>query len=685
MIVASLNIGLLANFLLWANAQEGPTLFLEPFSSANSANRQDFCQRHDELFRNGRDELDLRHALRGKQIRSIITLTSYFNLTEDGTIDEENPGIVADLLDELATRGGFTWRDSFGVVKGPGKNRTWTDLLGWATEEFDVAADWWMKTTERMSMGIAFSEGWYDASTILVGLAGEKEIVSLWSWLSPFDATVWICIMFTILGSAVVLASLDRLDPTHPKRSKQKKTKANRKLDKLFKSAITFTGHLQHHPGTDPTRIFTFSLALFSLLMMSAHTANLANFLVTRNSKGIKIRSVGDAVKANMPICVYKATATEEILQRAFPSVKFRGYETEHENFLALRRGECKFVATSVSSFDNFQDDRSVNPDCKLEWVGRIFHHMLGGFATKADSGIKCTNLVRDVINLHMIEMKADGFVDRAWRRHLDKVASVKCTEGAEVAADDPSSEVQLNMDHLGGLFLMHAMFTVVAILWAIAYRIRHDYFSSSADEGKDKYLLRRGSHWSQLYHKFWHAMWPAERRNSVQCSVDGQGKQFVDASPSAFFHEGKAGNGHLSSPSPARSTSSGGSRASSAEEIFRRWKTATAAAEEDMSRLLEQIGAEEKNDVVKHGDGKRCASHLKSTWSMGISGTFSSLRSISEEEVPCPSSVVPVGGAKSTCTSLETTGTESTLSSSDADLADIMGMSQRQFKDSTF
>ena len=49
-----------------------------------------------------------------------------------------NPGIQAVLMDELARRAGFTWRDSFGVYVDPINNETWTELLDWATDSFVV-------------------------------------------------------------------------------------------------------------------------------------------------------------------------------------------------------------------------------------------------------------------------------------------------------------------------------------------------------------------------------------------------------------------------------------------------------------------------------------------------------------------------------------------------------------------
>lgn len=76
------------------------------------------------------------------------------------------------LMDELANSAGFTWRDSYGAYPGPGEgsNHTWTELLLWMTENFDISVEWWAKTLERLKLGVNFPEGWYDCSYILVGV-----------------------------------------------------------------------------------------------------------------------------------------------------------------------------------------------------------------------------------------------------------------------------------------------------------------------------------------------------------------------------------------------------------------------------------------------------------------------------------------------------------------------------------
>lgn len=220
-----------------------------PFSITNGTFRQNVCDRHDRLFQAG-GGAELGDALRGMEIRPVININQYFSLTDEGAIDEDNPGIIADILDELASRGGFTWRNSFGVLEDPGEGRTWTEMLVWATGQYDVAVDWWMTTTERMELGVTYPEGWYDSSIILAGVEkneGRSE-TNLWAWLAPFDSTVWMLTLVTLIVSGLVFWGLERLDP---RRQRKRVGDHKRSLKSIFYSMITFTGHLQHLPRTD--------------------------------------------------------------------------------------------------------------------------------------------------------------------------------------------------------------------------------------------------------------------------------------------------------------------------------------------------------------------------------------------------------------------------------------------------
>jgi hypothetical protein len=110
-------------------------------------------------------------------------------------------------------------------------------------------------------------------------------------------------------------------------------------------------------------------------------------------------------------------------------------------------------VLDSFSSWQEFSRDSSVNGDCQMSWIGRVFRDGEAGFATISDSGSLCTSLIRDVVNLLLVEMKDDGFIDRAWESELYKIAG-QC----DSSQDGDSG--QLTIQAMGGTFILYFLLT---------------------------------------------------------------------------------------------------------------------------------------------------------------------------------------------------------------------------------
>jgi hypothetical protein len=108
-----------------------------------------------------------------------VVLTNYespssqpFFTLVDGKIEENSPGTFSILMDEIAQRAGFSWRNSYGVVlpidSEVDGNLTWSDLLEWEVNVYDISAGKWDRNVDRMKQEISFPEGWFEASTIIV-------------------------------------------------------------------------------------------------------------------------------------------------------------------------------------------------------------------------------------------------------------------------------------------------------------------------------------------------------------------------------------------------------------------------------------------------------------------------------------------------------------------------------------
>ena len=220
-----------------------PSITAEPFNTSVTY-RNNVCDRQRQLD-NG-EITSLAAALEGMQISVAAGIGTYLNIDDDGKLDPEYPGMVAILLDEVARRANFTWRDTFAIPGTPGDSgKTWTELLLWSVETYDIAADWWDNSLERTSLGIAYPEFWYDSSYVLIGNKRNYEnngedSFDPWSWLAPFDYAVWGLILATFVFSGLIYSLLESLDPYSDKQSLQKKP-----LETTFMAAMGFAGHME--------------------------------------------------------------------------------------------------------------------------------------------------------------------------------------------------------------------------------------------------------------------------------------------------------------------------------------------------------------------------------------------------------------------------------------------------------
>ena len=444
-------------------AQEKPFFTTELYDTSISY-RQNVCDRHKAYYAG---DVEFRDALKDTNLNVLMGATSLFQL-KDGAIDPEYPGLVGVLMDELAERAGFSWRNSYGIFYGSGDNHTYSDVLTWAVETYDLTADWWQHSVERLKQGVAFPKGFYDASFILVGMKGndmEDSSIDLFNWLEPFEDRVWWAILGTIIASGIIYMVLESLhigDQYHW-----------RFVWNIFLSMLLFTQHFQFNPHSYAGRVFSISLSFWSLIIISSYTANLASYFVVQNAPTVKINGIDDAIRASMSICIWEGTGAEEFARATYPQGLFVGKDSEEESLLGVKSGDCDLALLSVQSWEMLESDRSINGDCNLAWVGRVIKFNDAGLALKHDAGVLCTSLIEDVLNAHLSEMQSDGFVDNAWKDFYRREQDLDCTAIATLSEGKDSSS-QLSLEHIAGTFFIHFLATLFALVIAIISKCRN-------------------------------------------------------------------------------------------------------------------------------------------------------------------------------------------------------------------
>jgi Ligand-gated ion channel len=468
------------------NSQETPYVSVNKFD--RSAHRTNLCQRQLMLY-NG--TMELPNALSGLQLSVAITNyqtgkeTYFFSLTKDDRIDELNPGLFAILLDELASRAGFEWRNSFATYLPldpmTDGNKTWTDILTWAVTTFDISMERWAHTLERLAIPVSFPLSWYDNSVVLgeiVQSSQSKRVVDLWSFLDPFHLTLWLGATLAVAVTGIVYWILEIWNVDADERQLECKPLAS-----IFYAAITFTGHYELRPQTHPARLVGFSFTFWALIVGSSYTANLAGFLVSPRVAVFKAATIQDVLKTKAYVCVQEGGAISKILKTKYPSITLVPKSPEQAIFDGLRQprssGGCDAVAHQLNTYEVYEHLREVNFDCAMRSEKRVVEVIPAGLATAVDTGAPyCTSLISHVLDYHLTAMMDDGFLDRMWKQHLDRISTIDCakessTGGTTLSEDDTFS---LTIQDVGGIFIVHVVLSSLAVLIAVYqfYRTRN-------------------------------------------------------------------------------------------------------------------------------------------------------------------------------------------------------------------
>jgi len=217
---------------------------------------------------------------------------------------------------------------------------------------------------------------------------------------------------------------------------------------------------------------------------MSAYTANFVSFLVVENNPVLNYQTVRAAVNADEPMCVQATTSLDEAVTNAFPKATLVRIETEEGLFRSLQNDECTIALMPTAMWDEHSRESEFNGECNLRIMGRAFQYREAGFALHSDAGTLCTNLIHDVLNLHMIEMVADGFIDLVWKKDLESRSEIDCD--AKVTKSDNG---RLGLDQMMGNFFVHFMLMAASIVWAFISRERRKCFPGIY--GNDKGLSK--------------------------------------------------------------------------------------------------------------------------------------------------------------------------------------------------
>jgi Ligand-gated ion channel len=458
-------------------AQESPSIFVNKFDYTRTF-RTNVCKRQREIWNGQRTLPD---ALSGLNLTVAFTddassdkRFTLFGLL-DGRIDELDPGLLVVILDEIARRAGFQWRNSFGTynpidIEVDG-NKTWTDILLWTVETFDISNQIWGISTERISKGVSYPAPWHDSSIIFAEMLTNDQILettNFWAFLMPFRVEVWIILCAAVFATGIVyfliektfanVSSCDEYDPLSTC---------------IYNTAMVITGIFDFKPRSHAARLLSFCWTLWVLVIISTYVANLASHLVTKNHTVRRIQSAEDAVMQRSTVCTQAGAVVESILNSTYPDIKIVRKENVESLFPSLRvdpsQGGCDVAALELNDAIMYERSSKLNSDCSISLSRGVAAVIPSGMATKVDSGsFRCTSLISAVLNYHILAMIDDGFVDESWKSHLNRYDEVKCQrQNSDSTAGVGNSADSIGMDEIGGIFVFHLAFSAIATLIA--------------------------------------------------------------------------------------------------------------------------------------------------------------------------------------------------------------------------
>lgn len=294
---------------------------------------------------------------------------------------------------------------------------------------------------------------------------------NFWKFLEPFEPAVWLLIAAAILFTGMSYLMLERLNLRSDERELEDKP-----MVAIFLASLTFTGHFEFMPDTNPARLLSFSWTFWALIITSAYTANMASFLVSRNDFVKPIVTFEDAIRQNAPICVQTGAVLDEWIKVKYPDLVLVRKESESEVFGSLklpwREGGCAAALTNLGTFEIYSSSSSEG--CTLATERHVLQSLPAGFATAVDTGTLCTSLISHVLNIHLRQMKP--FIEEKWNQHIQSISTTGC-QGNKVDRNRDSEEqnVSLRLDEMAGIFIVHVALSGLALFMAM-FDLRRRY-----------------------------------------------------------------------------------------------------------------------------------------------------------------------------------------------------------------
>lgn len=429
--------------------------------------RTNLCKEAAEVL-DGEKKMPL--ALQGKTIHAVVcNLPWKAEIAKFNEKDGSFYGYGMDVLKEVMSkeRGDFTVQVHLGdldVSKIEGTMEQADAQRKWLEENanrYDIILNLVASSLENEKLNLHCPYMLTDQSTVFVAKAREeKELVECFlSVLEPLTPGVWITFLCCSAITGFLYYTMEGLSDGELKNAPdadQPSVGIPRALYRTFMSAIQVA---ELKPGTLSGRILTASSTLVGLVVIMSYSASLVSFFVADSADSIPT-SLSAAIRQGDSICESPRTF---YLEHQFP--EFRNFKkfAQPIDHMVQDKKSCVGTLISKNGFNMAMVSKEANPNCGLK-IAEVLETGRGGFAIYDDNGGLCTSLVRDVFEYHLMSMSNEGKLDELYQRGFlgpMTTRDEKCTQTADTGPHSPS----LDLKALSGVFMFHALMSIVAIL----------------------------------------------------------------------------------------------------------------------------------------------------------------------------------------------------------------------------
>jgi hypothetical protein len=237
----------------------------------------------------------------------------------------------------------------------------------------------------------------------------------------------------------------------------------------LYQASNATMGKGTFNAKSIPGRIISTSTSFLCIVVLGGYTANLASNLVAQKSS--QVNNLEDAVNRRMEVCLNSGSSHEDFFKAVYKDDTdlIEGVEANIDVdsdmkpiFDKLKEGECDVGLVSKAAYNSAIRDSELNGDCNLQMVGSIIAPSEASFPI-ASSAENCSYLIRDVFNIHLLEMKEK--IENGTRK-LDEIFGDYHTENDLVCPEDLANENRLGIFHFAGILILHAIVLFSSIVY---------------------------------------------------------------------------------------------------------------------------------------------------------------------------------------------------------------------------